>query len=166
MTNYIRSTPELAVSVHELSGLKHNGNHSVRITLCSDTRQSSFFDGYGSWKPIEFSAHFSLIAGVSPNWLESLALKLEVIHERILTEDKVVGECVISLGTMRNGPMSGWFPLMYQGSSRGKVKLAIKASHMPSPAASATVPLDSDTRSQILLNRKKHQISVSSEWPK
>lgn len=161
-----RAPCELQVNVHELSGLKHDGHHSVRLTLRTYIRQSAFIDGYGSWKPIEFSTRFKAMPSPSLSDPESRTLLVSVIHQRLIEEDKVVGDCAIPLAPFPSGAISGWFPLVYKGSPRGMVKLSITATTISSPAASATVPIDPEIRKRILLERKARKIEVSNDWPK
>ena len=139
----------LEVNVLEVNGLKHNGGHAFEVSFISDTRRSVFIDGFGSWKTVGYSTRFD---SHSPN-LANQNIRISVFHERMLTEPKNVGGCVIPADLASSGEVLGWFPLQYKGTPRGAVKVSIKAVNLAPPAASATVPLDSATRKRILSQR-------------
>jgi hypothetical protein len=173
---------ELHVEVQEATGLKHNGHHAVIISFLYESFQSQFIDGYGSWKVFHYPRRFKLTGALSKTWWERQRIHISVIHERIFGDDKIVGECFIPISEARSSEILAWFPLIYKGGIRGSVKVRIWAVNVPSPAASATVPLDPVTRSRLLAMKQKdlkndvdvisrdqtetYIPTLSYEWPK
>jgi hypothetical protein len=134
------SGPELRVTVLELRDLKHNGGHSVEVGFQGESSRSPFIDGYGAFKSVQFSNIFPLTNSQALSrefWLKN-TLFLTITHQRLISSDKVVGECAIPITQAREAEMVGWFPLRYKGMTRGHVKLEIYTKNVPRPALSAT----------------------------
>ena len=167
--------PALTVVVQEAQELKHDGNHFVEVTFQGRSTQSDFVDGYGSFKSIDYSTRFPISSAdaLSPQFWSSGMLYITVVHERMLTSNKVVGECAIAIGGARTGPINGWYPLRYKGQDRGALRVRISPNNVPSPAASATVPSpyvqtppvqqeDVDIQEAILRDIRESRISTES----
>jgi len=133
-------SPELRVTVLELRDLKHNGGHSVEVNFHGQLSRSPFVDGYGAFKAIHFSNIFPLSnsQAISRDFWSTSTVYITITHQRLITSDKVVGECSIPIASAREGDMVGWFPLRYKGMNRGHVKLEIYTKNVPRPALSAT----------------------------
>jgi hypothetical protein len=173
--------PEIDVEILELRDLKHNGGHRVEVTFLGKTSKSQFIDGYGAFKPVRFFTSFPLTESqaIGTKFWELNKVYISVIHERMLMEDKLVGECAVSISGARNRASSlhgEWVHLRYKGENRGSIKVRIMANKdVPTPAISATV---SPVPSMVLLDRRGHKESeplvtssitpsskVSSDWP-
>ena len=134
------SGPEIRVTVLEVRDLKHNGGHSVEVSFQGQSSRSPFIDGYGAFKAIHFSNIFPLTntQALSREFWSTSTLYITITHQRLITADKVVGECSIPIASAREADMVGWFPLRYKGTNRGHVKLEIYTKNVPRPAISAT----------------------------
>ena len=176
------SFPEIEVEVLELRDLKHNGGHKVEVTFLGKTSRSQFIDGYGSFKPIRFSTSFPLTEtqALSSQFWELNNIYITVIHERLLTEDKIVGDSSVPIkGARDRSTIAGhgdWIHLRYKGENRGSVKVRIIPNKdVPTPAISATVtPVSTHVIPPIhrvplvprAVPRTKSPIDrVSSDWP-
>lgn len=168
------SGPELRVTVLELRDLKHNGGHSVEVNFQGQSSRSPFIDGYGAFKSIQFSNIFPLTnsQAISRDFWSNGTLFLTITHQRLITSDKIVGECAIPIAAAREADMVGWFPLRYKGTTRGHVKLEIFTKNVPRPALSATnspqpiiVAQPSHHHHSPDKERLIHHHQVSSAWP-
>lgn len=173
------ASPELRVTVVELRDLKHNGGHSVEVGFHGPSSRSPFIDGYGAFKAAHFTSIFPLTnsQALSKDFWSTSSVYIAVSHQRLITSDKIVGECAIPIASAREGEMTGWFPLKYKGTNRGFVKLEIYTKNVPRPALSATnspQPIgsphsrhqprseDDKIREETLI---RHTPQVSSAWP-
>ena len=168
MPNVSHTEPHICVSVLELRDLKHSGRHSVILEFRGKVSQSGSIEGFGSFKRVEFSSTFKLPTPLAANqafWDEH-SIRISVLHERFLFDDKVVGECEVPICGARMEEMKDWFPLWYKGGQRGAVKISVLARNVAVPAASATVLPSSERRAEVLASRDQVPVlSVSSDWP-
>lgn len=150
-------SPTLVVTLVEVRGLKHDGSHSVELSLLGHGKKSPFIEGPGNFKSLNYGVSFKLSEEktLSNSFWNSSMLYVTVIHERTFTPDKVVGECWIPISVARSGPSSTWYALRYKGAQRGSIKVSLIPRHVAAPAASATVlPSDSARVREIFQSRK------------
>lgn len=157
MSSSTSSSPALVVTLVEVRGLKHDGTHSFELSLLGHGKQSPFTEGPGNFKSLNYSVSFKMSEEktLSNSFWTSSMLYVTVLHQRMFTPDKVVGECSIPISVARSGPSSTWYALRYKGEQRGSIKVSLIPRHIAPPAASATVlPSDSSRVREIFQSRK------------
>ena len=148
MSGYNCEEPELSLKVLEVQGLKHDGAHAFDVSFMRQSRISRHIDGLGSFKRVNYSVTFRLTPNrvLDDAFWDSVA-HVSIYHERLLTSDKLVGECTIPIRLAKTAGISQWFGIRYKGEERGSLKLHLEFRNMPQRPASITVArkLGSDT---------------------
>ena len=154
--------PELKVVVLELRDMKHDGGHSVEVRFGDRSTRSSFVEGYGAFKVMNYAVSFRVPVNwsLSAGFWEEGRIQFFVRNQRLLADDKVVGSCAVPIQPARGKSHTAWYSLIYKGAKRGSVKIRIASMETASPAASATVPSSRPPRTQC-----RNLPTVSTDWP-